>query len=908
MGDEKKVSLIITGDSSGGERAAQNTAKAVKEMSAYVERAQAEMGGMSAKLNDASLSMAVLNGTASRLDSAMNPGLKNAADHMDHLRDSAHSTHSMLGSMVQMAAIMGTVAGVVEINRQWVDYNRTLETSKLGIAAIVTSMTQVTDANGQALTGQAKFNAAQTVSVAAQKELQSIAMSTVATYEELVEVYQGILAPALSAKMTFQETLEITGLLTNAVKAIGLPIQQIKQEARDLIQGGISAASSSLATALGINDKMVAQWREQGTVFQELKSRLDGFVYASNEFNKTWDGAWSNFKDVSQRALGEGFQPLFDHIRQEMLSLTNGFVNITKDAAGKVVDIQVKPEVKARIHELAVEIKQLAEFVETAVSWGVKLAEPAMYVGIAVGIGKISTAMMTLATSTRTAATSAKLLRGTLVGLALEGGLMLGKSAAEAANLKREAAEIVAMVKGNHDFKRGQQSGVNYNLEGLDGGTLGRIKEQLPGVSSADLARLIANQKLNFSKSFDPAFNETIYRYNFDRKQVEGFLNSNNPYSIKGNPAPAKEDKEVDISDQVYQKYTLALDGLNKQIAESNPYIDKQDKAMEAVYATVGKLSDEMPQYVKSWNAYGEAMEQNIRLSEDLKTAQEEHEDYLKNSAAYQNFFGRMTPDQQKQFDQSAMTSDWQSSKDAENRLMLEKEIEFNAMRAQVGGDSSQQEMLRIQQEEDAWIRSWATQTDSFQVYEERKAQIEAYYSQQRMQVARNETYYKMGLAQQGFGNMATISNAFYQLSGEKSKAALRAYQVTKSGETVISTGSAAMKAYDAMASIPYVGPVLGALAAAAAVAAGAVQLGNIWSVGPDGSGGSLNTSGAAGNPGTSTNPVVTQPVGQQAGPQQQVQIIINNPIGERAWFEKNLPTILKDFSSRNVDVGVQYT
>ena len=202
-----------------------------------------------------------------------------------------------------------------------VDYNKTLETTRLGIAAIFTSMTDLKDAQGKLIEGQEKFQSAGILAVEAQKELQKIGMTTAATYTELVEVYQSILAPALSAKMTFKETLEITGLLTNAVKSIGLNMNQIKQEARDLVQGGINAASSSLATALGITDAMVKKWREQGSVFEELKKRLEGFVYASEEFGSTWEGIWSNVKDIASRFLGETMQPLFEAIKGEMADL-----------------------------------------------------------------------------------------------------------------------------------------------------------------------------------------------------------------------------------------------------------------------------------------------------------------------------------------------------------------------------------------------------------------------------------------------------------------------------------------------------------------------------------------------------------------------------------------------------------
>ena len=77
---------------------------------------------------------------------------------------------------------------------------------------------------------------------------------------------------------------------------------------------------------------------------------------------------------------------------------------------------------------------------------------------------------------------------------------------------------------------------------------------------------------------------------------------------------------------------------------------------------------------------------------------------------------------------------------------------------------------------------------------------------------------------------------------------AFKANKAVQYANTVVNTATSAMSAYSAMAGIPYVGPILGAIAAAAAVAAGAFQLKTIASQQPeDISGGS----GAVGTGGT---------------------------------------------------------
>jgi hypothetical protein len=195
--------------------------------------------------------------------------------------------------------------------------------------------------------------------------------------------------------------------------------------------------------------------------------------------------------------------------------------------------------------------------------------------------------------------------------------------------------------------------------------------------------------------------------------------------------------------------------------------------------------------------------------------------------------------------------------------------------------------------------------------YQAQRDQLEQQHEEKRLKAVQDAESKKRMMVANAFGNMATVADAFYQLSGKQSKEALRAYQVMKSGETIVTTADAAMKSYDALASIPYVGPALGAAAAAAAIAAGAVQMQSIWSVGSDGSGGSLSTSGFSGSGsisgGYASDRTVTQPVPQGAAQGNSLTLVLNNPIGERRWFEDNLPAIMRDFASRNVNTGVVY-
>jgi hypothetical protein len=110
------------------------------------------------------------------------------------------------------------------------------------------------------------------------------------------------------------------------------------------------------------------------------------------------------------------------------------------------------------------------------------------------------------------------------------------------------------------------------------------------------------------------------------------------------------------------------------------------------------------------------------------------------------------------------------------------------------------------------------------------RAEEAAKWSKQMM--ANNFAYTKTTVS--GFQSM--FSN-LSKLQESHSKTAQRIGRVAAKAKIVTDTASAAMGAYSAMAGIPIIGPALGIAAAAAAIAAGAVQMANVdkGSVSPGG-------------------------------------------------------------------------
>lgn len=509
----------------------------------YVESAKGELPALQSKVAALKAPLdAVSTGATAAGTALVETGKKGGAG-LQHIHDQASHSTSMLGQMVQMALLMATVMGAQKLAEGGINYNRTLENSKLGIGAIMTSMGIITDQQGNVLQGQEKWNASQSLTVDAQQELQKIGIATAATYEELVQVYQGLEAPSLAAKINFADTLELTGLMTNSVKAMGLPINQIVQEGRDMVAGTIDQ-NSQLAKSLQITNEDVKMWREKGIVFQEIKKRLEGFTYASKEFEKTWDGAWSNFKDFAQKAIGNGSLPLFDFLKQEMLRFSNDMVDITRDSTGKILDVQVKPEVAAKIRELAEDLKKLIKVLETAVSWGSKMAEPAIWVGVALGIGKVALAIdgmyKTIAAGETLAAGS------TLMRLIKNPQLLLAVAAiATTAYAGNRAYDNVQISKRADDIRSSLgPSSPDLNVDQLQGPQLKKVLEKFPTATNEDIVKMIRGGGVRLAApDISDYYSSPEYKVYVDEKRSKQLLDpGKSPFDIKG---PDKESAET---------------------------------------------------------------------------------------------------------------------------------------------------------------------------------------------------------------------------------------------------------------------------------------------------------------------------------------------------------------------------
>lgn len=244
------------------------------------------------------------------------------------------------------AAITGLIAALgvrqvagflVDAVKQGIEFNALMETSRLGIAALVGAFGEVRDASGNVLTD---FSANLKVAAILQADLKTAALQTTASYEDMIRALNEGIGPALKANFNKQEIVEFTKLVTQAAGAIGLPMQQLGQEIRSLFAGDIGP-DSRLANLLFSDiprDKVkayVVELQASGKFFEEMERRMSAFAQAGEMASSTFSGAFSNLKDAVGQALGEATSGAFSNSTQLIKELTAAIV--TFDSNGKAV-------------------------------------------------------------------------------------------------------------------------------------------------------------------------------------------------------------------------------------------------------------------------------------------------------------------------------------------------------------------------------------------------------------------------------------------------------------------------------------------------------------------------------------------------------------------------------------------
>ena len=455
----------------------------LKNIQAQAERTSNSLGKLS-KLNKIESKFINLGTDRIQLPQATTPKVNIAQD----LGNATLQANSLTSSLMQTWHTLSMISFQVYLFQQglqqvsnlvqtfvapgW-EFAKAMETNEVGMAGILSSMTQLEER-------ELAWNEAMDISKSIIQELNVEAVKTAATTEELVGTFRALLGPGLGADFSLEEIKEFTVIGVNAVKSMGLEGRQLVQELRDLVQGGIQSASSTLATALGLTDKDIKDAKNSSEgLFKFLMNRLRGFKYSADATAETIKGLESIVAEGYTLASAEALQPIMNEYRDMLKSIQDimfdensftidyQFVSGFKEVADyslkfleNIKDIVVffKPLGKVLVDTIVPALKAVAEYSDVIVAlWG------SMYLGQKLGsVAGISSEWKN-AVASQVAVSEAVKASNQQYNQLMQTALDTGKVIAEQHNKeqrasaqRKETASIVRKLRGaeSNDLKQ----------------------------------------------------------------------------------------------------------------------------------------------------------------------------------------------------------------------------------------------------------------------------------------------------------------------------------------------------------------------------------------------------------------------------------------------------------------------
>jgi hypothetical protein len=223
--------------------------------------------------------------------------------------------NALTARVLELAAAFAGFQAFKAFVTEGIEFNKTIETANLGIASLITSQTRMTEGNGQLVTGVDKLRVAQELATDQVQKLRVAGLQTTATTQELVVAFQQAVGIGLRWGLTLDQIRVLTIQMSQAAGALGLPMNQLNEEIRDLLGGNINPRNTRIATALGITNEQIRTAQNAGQLFDFVTKRLDAFTVAGEATAKTFSGVMSNIREAFQNFAGDATKPLFDTLK-----------------------------------------------------------------------------------------------------------------------------------------------------------------------------------------------------------------------------------------------------------------------------------------------------------------------------------------------------------------------------------------------------------------------------------------------------------------------------------------------------------------------------------------------------------------------------------------------------------------
>jgi len=249
------------------------------------------------------------------------------------LRDLSGTASAVSGAMSQLVASMGGAYLFANIVKEGYRFNMTLEDTRAGIATLVYSMREFKDASGNVAVGQKAFDSALSMSADIQEKLRVAALTTKATYEELINAFTQSYVPALDAGFDEGKVVRFSQAIAQAAAAMSIPMNQLGEEVRSILTGMMEPKQTRLQPlfeAAGLDNNKIKELRANGKLYEAVMKALEGASFGAAVASDNLSVKLSNLKDAVQQAMGKAMSESFRQTKQWIDDATASIVVFDK--------------------------------------------------------------------------------------------------------------------------------------------------------------------------------------------------------------------------------------------------------------------------------------------------------------------------------------------------------------------------------------------------------------------------------------------------------------------------------------------------------------------------------------------------------------------------------------------------
>ena len=273
---------------------------------------------VSIKIDSETGKVVALNGAFKQIESTVKQATSTTDKFLKRLTDMAHVVTGIYIVDKALETVKKTLEETVVAG---VKLNKTIEDARAGIAALIA-------ANTKGVTDIHKFNVALSMSSDILQKIKKASVDTAATFPQLTEIFNQAIGGALSAGKSFgknteeviNNTIKLAQRMSNIANAIGMPMEQVNEEIRSIIEGTITA-DSRIGKMLHITNEEIKKAKESvGGLAKFLEEKLAPFDVLTNV--DTLSRNFARLSDTIDSIRIEATKPIFNDLKNEIKDLS----------------------------------------------------------------------------------------------------------------------------------------------------------------------------------------------------------------------------------------------------------------------------------------------------------------------------------------------------------------------------------------------------------------------------------------------------------------------------------------------------------------------------------------------------------------------------------------------------------